>query len=191
MNEKIKNLLGEELSKQVMEKLGDVQIGVTNDGTLVPAEKHEQLKADHKELNTKLEEANNNLKELSNTSSTVEELKAKLEESNLNYEQYKKEVESRESNRAKQQRLESLLKENGALDSAVDLLVGTFNLDEIQFDKKDNIVDSESIIEDLKTKRKALFETKTVDSEKSKKGESNNTDELDDQAYFNMRMKEQ
>lgn len=188
MNEKIKNLLGEELANQVKEKLGEVQIGVTNDGTLVPAEKHDQLKVDFKELNEKLEKADSDLKEFSDTSTTIEELKTKLEESNNNYQAFKTEVDKRDTNRSKQSSLEKLLKDNGALPSVVDLLVKSFDLESIQVDSKGNVVDGDLIINPIKEERKELFATKTIEGQKPPKGTTDNTEDLDDQAYFNLMM---
>ena len=56
MNEKITKLLGEELSKQVEAKLGTVELAIMNDGTVVPAEKHDGLKAELKLLKSKYDE---------------------------------------------------------------------------------------------------------------------------------------
>ena len=53
MLDKIKELLGEELSKQVEDNLGKLELAVMNDGSVVPADKYEGLKADNKALEAK------------------------------------------------------------------------------------------------------------------------------------------
>jgi len=86
MLEKLEQLLGEELSKQVTEKLGTVELAIFNDGSVVRAEKYETLKTDHKnleekyhsdisEVNTKLESAVKNAGDLDALKGTLETLK--------------------------------------------------------------------------------------------------------------------
>ena len=53
MIDKLKELLGEELSKQVEDKLGKVELAIFNDGTVVPSDKYDTLKTDNKALETK------------------------------------------------------------------------------------------------------------------------------------------
>lgn len=87
MNTKILELLGEELAKQVTEKLGKVELGIVNDGSLVPADKYDSLKAEHKtlqgnykteltELNTKLETAIKGSENAESFKQAIEDLKA-------------------------------------------------------------------------------------------------------------------
>lgn len=81
---KIAELLGKELSVQVTEKLGDLELGIVNDGTLVPAGKHDTLKADHKTLQDKYKDdmagVQKQLTELGKTGQTVDELKTAIED---------------------------------------------------------------------------------------------------------------
>jgi len=53
MLEKLKELLGEELSAQVETKLGTVELAIMNDGTVVKADKHDTLKGDLRLLQEK------------------------------------------------------------------------------------------------------------------------------------------
>jgi len=189
MDEKLIELLGEELYNKVKEKLGENKVVIANNGTWVPADKHEQLKNDHKEITERLDKANNDLKSFADTSSTVEELKAKLKESNKQYEDYKTEVAKNETNRSKKDSLSKLLKDAGALEDTIDLLVSTMDLDEIKVDSKNNVVDAELIINPLKENRKTLFVDKKIEGEKPPKGDSTDLDSLDDQAFFDAMMK--
>lgn len=82
MLEKIKQLLGEELSKQVEAKLGPVELAIMNDGTVVKAEKHDTLKGDLKTLqekyDTDLRELNTKLEAAMKDSSDYDSLKGTL-----------------------------------------------------------------------------------------------------------------
>jgi len=80
---KVADLLGEELSKQVEEKLGTVELAVMNDGTVVKAEKHETLKTEYGDLQTKydkdIKEINEKLATAIADSKDIETLKQTLE----------------------------------------------------------------------------------------------------------------
>ena len=87
MLEKLTQLLGEELSKQVAEKLGTVELAVMNDGSVVKADKYDNLKGEYKDLegkyltdisefNSKLETAVKNADDYEALKGTLENLKA-------------------------------------------------------------------------------------------------------------------
>ena len=87
MLDKIKELLGEELSNQVTQKLGEIELSVMNDGTVVYAAKHDSLKTEMKTLqdkydsdllsiNTKLEAATTNAADYDSLKGTLETLRA-------------------------------------------------------------------------------------------------------------------
>ena len=82
MIDKIKELLGEELSKQVAEKLGDVELAIFNDGSVVPADKYDTLKGTHKALEQKyatdIADFNKKLETASKDVGDVEAIKANL-----------------------------------------------------------------------------------------------------------------
>lgn len=83
MIEKIKELLGEELTRQVAEKLGEVELAIMNDGTVVKADKHDTLKSEFKALEGKYETdistANSKLETAINNSGDYDTLKGTLE----------------------------------------------------------------------------------------------------------------
>ena len=83
MNKNIAELLGEELSKQVTEKLGTVELAIMNNGSVVPADKYEQLKSDNKALETKyqtdISDFTSKLEEASKGTKDIDKLKASLE----------------------------------------------------------------------------------------------------------------
>lgn len=164
MLEKIKEMLGEELTKQVEEKLGDIELGITNDGSLVPAEKHEALKKDLKGLkeelklaNDKMEETSKTLESLKEEGKSAEELKEQLNKIKEEYDGYKNETEERLVNKEKTYALEKALLKSNANPDAVDLLLNKFELEKINLDKEGNIVDWEEHLKPIKETRTTLF----------------------------------
>ena len=98
MLDKIKELLGEELSKQVTDVLGTVELAIMNNGSVVPVDKYDNLKIDHKALedkyhsdisdvNTKLEEAVKNSGDLDALKGTLESLKTDNTKLTADYQQ--------------------------------------------------------------------------------------------------------
>lgn len=83
MIDKIKELLGEELSAKVAEKLGDVELAIMNDGSVVKADKHDKLKEDYKALegkySTDVKEFTAKLENASKGAGDLDTLKASLE----------------------------------------------------------------------------------------------------------------
>lgn len=191
MNEKIMKALGEELSTQVQEKLKEagLEVGVINDGTLVPAEKHDSMKAELKANQEQLEKLQKDLQATEGKEQTIEELKQKLQQANTDYETFKQETEKREIINKKKNAAIKALEEAGAIKSSIDLLANTLDLEQLQLDKQGNLVDKDTIINDLKTQREGLFTTVQVDGGKPpaapSKGDLN---DLSDQAFFETMM---
>ena len=84
MLEKLKGLLGEELSKQVEEKIGSVELAIMNDGSVVNAEKHDTLKKEFELLDKRYKEEtsvlNTRLEDAIKTSGDVEVFKKSIED---------------------------------------------------------------------------------------------------------------
>lgn len=76
----LKELLGEELYKQVMEKAGDKKIGIVSDGSWIPKEKFNELNENTKELKKQLKDRDAQLAELGEKAKGHEELTAKINE---------------------------------------------------------------------------------------------------------------
>jgi hypothetical protein len=70
----LKQLLGEELYKQVMEKTGDNKIAIVSDGNWFPKEKFDQVNGDNKELKKQLKERDEQLTELKTKAAGNEDL---------------------------------------------------------------------------------------------------------------------
>lgn len=183
--------LGEELSTQVQEKLKEagLEVGVINDGTLVPAEKHDSMKAELKANQEQLEKLQKDLQATEGKEQTIEELKQKLQQANTDYETFKQETEKREIISKKKNAAIKALEEAGAIKSSIDLLANTLDLEQLQLDKQGNLVDKDTIINDLKTQREGLFTTVQVEGDRPPaapgKGDLN---DLSDQAFFETMM---
>lgn len=70
----LKQLLGEELYKQVMEKAGDNKLAVVSDGNWFPKDKFDQVNSDNKELKKQLKERDEQLTDLQSKAAGNEEL---------------------------------------------------------------------------------------------------------------------
>jgi hypothetical protein len=90
----LKGLLGEELHKQVMEKVGDKKIAVVSDGNWFPKEKFDTVNNDNKELKTQLKQRDTQLEELKTKATgnqeltkQINDLKAANEKTTTEYQQ--------------------------------------------------------------------------------------------------------
>lgn len=76
----LKDLLGEELYKEVMEKAGDKKIAIVSDGNWIPKEKFNELNENTKDLKKQLKDRDAQLAELGEKAKGHEELTAKINE---------------------------------------------------------------------------------------------------------------
>ncbi|MEC1428862.1 phage scaffolding protein [Bacillus sonorensis] len=76
----LKELLGEDLYTQVMEKAGDKKIIVTNDGSWIPKSEFNELNEAKKELKRQLQERDEQLEDLRKRTKDNEELHSKIKE---------------------------------------------------------------------------------------------------------------
>lgn len=171
MNDKIKELLGEELSTQVMAKLGSVELGIANDGSLVPAEKFDTIKAERTKAQAEVEtltaQVEGNAKiveELTQKAGMSDELKTELDNMKTTMETTKAQVLSeaaeKEANIIKTYAIKEHLTKANANPDVINYLVNEFDLASIEMDGE-NIKNWEAMLEPLKQNKKTLFgETK-------------------------------
>ncbi|KJE30047.1 phage scaffolding protein [Bacillus licheniformis] len=76
----LKELLGEDLYTQVMEKAGEQKIAVVSDGNWIPKEKFDELNDDKKELKNQLNQRDEQLEDLRKRAKDNEELHSKIKE---------------------------------------------------------------------------------------------------------------
>lgn len=75
----LKELLGEDLYNQVIEKAGDKKLAVVNDGNWFPKEKFNEVNAAKKKAEDDLKERDKQLEDLSKAAGTTEELKKEIQ----------------------------------------------------------------------------------------------------------------
>lgn len=103
MLDKILELLGEELASKVQEALGDVELAIMNNGSVVRADKYDTLKEDHRQLtekyqtdisglNSKLDGAMTNAADYEALKGTLNELKVENEKIAQKYQQELKDM---------------------------------------------------------------------------------------------------
>lgn len=157
----------------------------------VPKEQYSKKTNELEETQNKLDEASAKMQELASASDSIEELKLKLQEKTDELTQFKSDIDKREVTRNKTQALTSALANAGAVKSSIDLLINTFDLDSIQLDKKGNIVDLDELITPVKESRAELFAQTKPNDNPPPKNENVEDDDMDDQAYFNKKMKKE
>jgi hypothetical protein len=164
--EKISTALGAELAKQVEEALAKatIEIGVTNDGTLVPAAKHDglkdelrQAKAAKDDAEAQLTKVNEQLEELKNKPDTSAEVKAELEKVKGEYDTYKTDAEKRVAAVRKQAALERALLSDSANPDAIDYLVTLVDVDAVELLDDGSIKDFDKLTVPIKESKPSLF----------------------------------
>lgn len=75
----LKELLGEDLYNQVIEKAGDKKLAVVNDGNWFPKEKFNEVNAAKKKAEDDLKERDKQLEDLSKAAGATEELKKEIQ----------------------------------------------------------------------------------------------------------------
>jgi hypothetical protein len=76
----LKDLLGEDLYNQVMQKTGENKIAIVSDGNWFPKEKFDQLNGDNKDLKKQLKDRDGQLSELKTKATGNEELTKQINE---------------------------------------------------------------------------------------------------------------
>ncbi|MEK3821462.1 phage scaffolding protein [Cytobacillus sp. FSL W8-0315] len=76
----LKELLGEELYKKVMEKVGDNKIAIVSDGNWIPKSKFDDALGNAKDLKKQLKDRDSQLEDLKAKATGNEELTAKIQE---------------------------------------------------------------------------------------------------------------
>lgn len=76
----LKELLGEELYKQVAEKAGDNKIAVVSDGNWFPKEKFDQVNEDNKDLKKQIKDRDTQLEDLKTKATGNEDLQKQIQQ---------------------------------------------------------------------------------------------------------------
>jgi hypothetical protein len=143
MLDKLVQLLGEELANKVTEALGEVELAIMNDGTVVKATKLDSLKAEHNALqekyttdisgiNSKLEAATTNAADFEGLKGTIETMKA----DNL---KIADEHRIALANVKKNSTIESALRDANVNQKYLEMVKSQLNTDSLQFEG-DNLI---------------------------------------------------
>jgi hypothetical protein len=167
MNDKIRRALGEhaEAIEKVLKDEG-IELAIANDGSVVPAAKYDATKADIKKLQDTLEAFEKaDTKTKAEKEEATKTLEQKLQEISTNFEEYKKGVETKETQRQKTSSFEKALKNAKCNPNIIDLVIKSTDLDKLALDDKGNV--PSDYIETLKQERPAIFGEVTTDSERT------------------------
>ena len=179
----LKELLGEELFKQVSEKMGDKKL-IVNDGTYIPIDKFNEANESKKEYKKQLEERDKQLEVLKIKATGNEELTKQFEELKLKNEEATKQYEEKLKKQTFDFKLESeLMKAKGKNTKAIKAL-----LDESKIIVDgDNLIGLEEQLKNLQNSDSYLFgETTPIGSGTNPPGGGNKTYTMDDLGKLNM-----
>lgn len=127
----LKEMLGEELFKQVSEKLGDTKI-LKNDGSYIPVQKFNEKNEELKILKAQLKDHENKSKDVETLLKDNDSLKEKYENLNSKYNTDLEAKNKEISSIVKKSALSKKLKESGAVYE--DLILKALDLDKIELD---------------------------------------------------------
>lgn len=159
----LQDLLGEELYKQVTEKLGDQKIAIVSDGSYIPKAKFDEKLNEAKEYKKQLEERDKQLQELGEKAKGNEELTAQIEELKKQNETTKQEYEQKLQQQAFDHVLENSLA--GVKVKNVKAVKALLDFDTIKLDG-DKLKGLDEQISKLKESDSYLFEEGSDNSPK-------------------------
>ncbi len=185
MNEKIKKALGEQA--EAVEKLlkeSGIELGITNDGSLVPANKYDSMKSDVEKLQTDLEEKTKSAESVSTEKQTLadqlEKVKADMQKQ---FDDYKDNVSKQEVTRQRKQSLQAKLQEEKFDPRVMKHYMKAVDIDKVDFTDDGKV--SDEWINSFKESEPDSFGKTKVDSEKSigkdkeKKGKFYSSEDVD------------
>lgn len=151
----LKELLGDELYKQVAEKVGEHKIAVVSDGSYIPKAKFDEKLQEIKEYKNQLKERDQQLEDLGAKAKGHEELTKRIEELTAQNEKTKQEYEQKIQQQAFDHALSSAL--NGAKARNSEAVKALLKTDEIKFDG-DKLEGLDEQLKALKESDSYLFE---------------------------------
>ena len=125
--------------------------------TFIPKDKYNGKVEELKNTVAKMDELKTQVESMGVSSVEAGKLKTELESITNEFETFKNDSEKRNVNMTKRQAIERGLTRDKANPAAIDLLVGLFNMDEIQLDSKNEVVDWDEIKKPIIEGRKSLF----------------------------------
>ena len=180
MNEKIKAALGE-LAEQVetVIKEAGIELVIGNDGSYVPALKHDAMKTQLGEAQTQVQTLTDQLNTLSQSTEDVDKIKADAQSAVQAAEQAKADAEAKAQKTILEIQSKSALQTQllaaGADPENVDLLMNEFDIEKINLTEDNKVIGFDDILKPVKEKRAALFVRTTVEGAPPKQGDKKPT----------------
>lgn len=157
----LKELLGEELYNQVIEKAGDNKVAIVSDGNWFPKDKFDSVNNDNKELKRQLKERDTQLEELKKVD--ADGLKQKIQDLQSENETTKNEYEEKLQNQAFDHVLSNAL--TGAKVKNAKAVKALLDTEKIKLDG-DKLLNLDDQLEALKESDAYLFEEEQQEEQK-------------------------
>lgn len=138
--------------------------------TFMPKNKYNEKIEELNSTVLKMDELNKQIETLSASSGEVETYKSELGKIKGEFDLFKTDSDKRVSTIQKKQAIEKGLIMAGANTETIDLLIGQFNMDNLQLDQSGNIVDWGTHLNPLIESRKSLFATTQLTGDKPQSG---------------------
>ncbi len=152
--DELKVLLGDELFKQLSEKLGDKKL-VFDDGKMIPKYRFDEVNISLKEVKESKENLEKEISKIKRDFKDTEGLTQKIESLQEDLKNQKIQSELKEKQTLKKIALKDALNASGA--KHPELLEGKFELDKIELDTYGKIIDFDKQLEPIKEGYKDLF----------------------------------
>lgn len=150
-------LLGEDLAKQVSEKLGDeYDIYNKKNGDMIPKAKFNEKIAELKDLKTQFDSINSKIADLDKFTNENTELKTQLDKIKQDNESFKLEADKRLLSEKKRFKLREDLIKSGVKDLYIEDAERRFDIEKLELDN-DKIIGFEDRLNPLKTTYKEWF----------------------------------
>lgn len=150
----LKELLGEELYNQVIEKAGDKKIAIVSDGNWIPKEKFDVKINEVKDLQKQIDDRDEELEELKKVN--PDELQKTITDLQEKYDTQKEEYEEKLQQQAFEHKLHDVLKDSGVRN--VKAVKALLDIDEIKLDG-DKLLGLDGQLEALKESDDYLFQS--------------------------------
>ncbi|GIN08671.1 scaffold protein [Shouchella clausii] len=154
----LKELLGEELYNQVMEKAGDNKIDIVSNGQWFPKQKFDDINTSLKDLKNQIKDRDSQLENLKTKATGNEELQQQIQQLQDTNKAIKEEYEAKIQQQAFDHKLESTL--SNAKVKNVKAVKALLDLDSVKLDG-DKLLGLDDQLESLKEKESYLFEPET------------------------------
>ena len=167
MDEKLKAILGEKAAElEALLKENGIDIGITNNGTWVPATKHDSLKGELKIIQEKLTATDG---DTSKTSNELLEMQTQLKTATDAFEQYKTDAERDKVKQSRVKSLEKSLRSAKMNPEIIDMFIKSTDLEKVKYSDNGDVADD--YITSIKDSKKSLFGTESTDSEQTRGGD--------------------